>query len=459
MLCPDSPPSGQYDPAAWDVWSAGCVLFFLTAAEQVSRKLGGEVFGFFSYTAQACPLTERNQEKIAQWNKCHYAVGGCLFFDADRWGKVRPEKRGENGVPIVDRDENGHPIYPRLWRFLKRQGGMYSPDLKNLLNRMLDVDPRKRIKIEEICSHPWLQSHQAPRNYFLGPQPAPESLEKPEEKAGFMEHMRMRTAKYIESATPGKEVIPTAKMFTKEEAIERITPCLEVNLLPYKPTPSREDANLKDGVLHRISIEPLRTANPRALFTIDVFTDRWEVNWESHHLGCASLSDWHAFSHAVIDCLRDREPVPNPQKMKAIVHTGTLCDISLANPIVGTRYRKVGVDYNLCETAFTSLPEDDKKYYEVIEYVGADPVPWVATVDNPSFVVQPGVREIVEELNLINAQREVLDRASAQLMADLHCLLDRSADEDAEAVDMRHEADLFLAESAMHDAQAEAPAE
>ena len=63
-----------------------------------------------------------------------------------------------------------------------------------------------------------------------------------------------------------------------------------------------------------------------------------EVNWESHHLGCASLSDWHAFSHAVIDCLRDREPAPNPQKMKAIVHTGTLCDISLANPIVGTRY-------------------------------------------------------------------------------------------------------------------------
>ena len=70
-------------------------------------------------------------------------------------------------------------------------------------------------------------------------------------------------------------------------------------------------------------------------------------------------------------------------------------------------YRKIGVDYNLCETAFNSLPEDDKKYYEVVEYVGADPVPWVGTVDNPSFVVEPGVRDIIEELNLINAQREV----------------------------------------------------
>ena len=326
--------------ALQDVWSAGCVLFFLTAAEQVGRKLGGEVFGFFSYTAQACPLTERNQEKIKLWHKCHTAVGGCLFFEADRWGKVRPEKRGENGVPIVDRDEKGHPTYPRLWRFLERQGtatstsplgppfgsshaclvlcpfvlvfsalyhctcsvrctlpsahadrtgandarntptrwhgqststssgGMYSPELKNLLSRMLDVDPKRRIKIEDVrhrrhhfwlisgpflsccsrlyatprvavwcdllstlcpclldagvcsqfgavldyqqlqvCTHPWLQSHQAPRNYFLGPQPALTSLEKPKEKAAFMEHMRMRTAKYIEKATPGKQVL------------------------------------------------------------------------------------------------------------------------------------------------------------------------------------------------------------------------------------------------------------
>jgi len=192
----------------WPFWppshSAHPRLHPTDIQRQVCPMLHGEVP---LTQAQACPLTERNQEKIKLWNKCHYAVGGCLFFDADRWGKVKPEKRGENGVPVVDRDENGHPVYPRLWRFLERQGGMYSPDLKNLLNRMLDVDPRKRIKIEEVCSHPWLQSHQAPRNYFLGPQPAPESLEKPKDKAAFMKHMRMRTAKYIEKATPGKQVL------------------------------------------------------------------------------------------------------------------------------------------------------------------------------------------------------------------------------------------------------------
>jgi tRNA A-37 threonylcarbamoyl transferase component Bud32 len=53
-------------------------------------------------------------------------------------------------------------------------------------------------------------------------------------------------------------------------------------------------------------------------------------------------------------------------------HYKVECDISKECPITGTRYHRIGKNYDLNETEFNRLPEKDKLMYEVIIYPGAD---------------------------------------------------------------------------------------
>jgi len=73
-------------------------------------------------------------------------------------------------------------------------GGRLSHELKDLINRMFDVDPRRRMSIEEVCAHPWLQSHQA-----RGPAVPPASVETEEQRATYMAEMSRRFHTHIES--------------------------------------------------------------------------------------------------------------------------------------------------------------------------------------------------------------------------------------------------------------------
>jgi hypothetical protein len=59
---------------------------------------------------------------------------------------------------------------------------------------MFDVDPRRRMTIEEVCAHPWLQSHQA-----RGPAVPPPSVETEEQRATYMAEMSRRFHTHIES--------------------------------------------------------------------------------------------------------------------------------------------------------------------------------------------------------------------------------------------------------------------
>merc|ERR1719272_1789831 len=56
------------------------------------------------------------------------------------------------------------------------------------------------------------------------------------------------------------------------------------------------------------------------------------------------------------------------------VHFGVICDISGMSPIKGARYQMAGYDYDLCETEFNKLAEDDKTNYVVIANPGAKAV-------------------------------------------------------------------------------------
>jgi hypothetical protein len=62
------------------------------------------------------------------------------------------------------------------------------------------------------------------------------------------------------------------------------------------------------------------------------------------------------------------------------VHRHVICDGSNDNPIVGTRYHRMGEDYDLCEAEFNKLSEDAKADFEAIRRPGDVPVPYATPV-------------------------------------------------------------------------------
>jgi len=77
--------------------------------------------------------------------------------------------------------------------------------------------------------------------------------------------------------------------------------------------------------------------------------------------------------------------VPVPFKTKPAVHYGVICDGSNQNPLVGTRYHKIGHNYDLNEAEFAKLPPNEQEKYEMISRPGATPVP-VAKAKDCVFV-------------------------------------------------------------------------
>lgn len=62
------------------------------------------------------------------------------------------------------------------------------------------------------------------------------------------------------------------------------------------------------------------------------------------------------------------------------IHFGIVCDGSEMSPIIGTRYHKIGQDFDLCEAEFQKLPEEEKVKFEVIFTHGSSPVPYGSPV-------------------------------------------------------------------------------
>lgn len=58
---------------------------------------------------------------------------------------------------------------------------------------------------------------------------------------------------------------------------------------------------------------------------------------------------------------------PAEQPDGAAVHHGVVCDLSGVSPIVGTRYKKRGHNYDLCAEEFEKLPAEEKALYDAIE--------------------------------------------------------------------------------------------
>lgn len=104
-----------YNPQAFDVWSLGVILFFMVGIEALAEKNND-----FTFIA-----------------------------------KVRTKQRGYDFLDQV-RDKNGVPKNVKFWDFF---GATFptSPELKSLINAIFDQLADKRIKLDQILKHPWLQ--------------------------------------------------------------------------------------------------------------------------------------------------------------------------------------------------------------------------------------------------------------------------------------------------------------
>jgi len=75
-------------------------------------------------------------------------------------------------------------------------------------------------------------------------------------------------------------------------------------------------------------------------------------------------------------------PIPvKSLKPNQAIHFGVCCDKSNQNPLLGVRYHKIGVNYDLNEKEFSKLPTAEQKKYEMISRPGATPVPVHAAPD------------------------------------------------------------------------------
>jgi len=77
--------------------------------------------------------------------------------------------------------------------------------------------------------------------------------------------------------------------------------------------------------------------------------------------------------------------IPVPVAPAPVLHFGITCDGSNQCPLVGKRYHKIGEDYDLNETEFKKLANDEQEKYELIAFPGATPVP-AASAPNCVFV-------------------------------------------------------------------------
>ena len=135
---------GKYDPAAFDVWGAGVILFFLIAGDRLHTNIAGKKApGFQVFAHMVADKVPRDMN--------------YLFDMLSKATDIEP----------------GHdvPSHPKFWQHFQQPIAGYpdmdtSGELKDLINRILDLDPVRRITMAQILEHPWLQGDDEPDDTY-----------------------------------------------------------------------------------------------------------------------------------------------------------------------------------------------------------------------------------------------------------------------------------------------------
>eukprot|EP00039_Didymoeca_costata_P019028 m.335953 g.335953 ORF g.335953 m.335953 type:complete len:621 (-) comp17722_c0_seq1:73-1935(-) len=128
---PDVVGGQYYDPAPFDVWSAGVILFFMVAGDKILKELGGRnCFRLFEFMA-----TKNADPQFAKY-----------------YSLLSPPGVRDHGTNA--------PPHTAFWEMFGKDLDI-SDELINLLNRMFDLDPKTRITMDEVCEHDWFDEDDA----------------------------------------------------------------------------------------------------------------------------------------------------------------------------------------------------------------------------------------------------------------------------------------------------------
>eukprot|EP00040_Diaphanoeca_grandis_P005019 m.31002 g.31002 ORF g.31002 m.31002 type:complete len:687 (-) comp16379_c0_seq1:239-2299(-) len=315
-----------YDPASWDVWSAGVILLLITGADHIFSKIRGQVYKFMKIALEELePSVRPGSRDHKLWKQMRTLMGGNgLFFDTDD-ESGKPLRVTKDGVPIIERDEKtGYPIYRRFWKWMdqcdpdanipedERSHEPFSPELKSLLNRMFDVDPEQRITIEEVCAHPWLQKHQAPDDSIPGIN-GKECWETETDRATFVSEMSRRVKQYVNMNERSR--VFSGKNPTAAEVLEMVRDNIEKDMTAQqvneantrrffsKPQQSNVviEVTVKKVVSETVGAQPI----PVKIFLVEYNQGAVKVTWSNSMYGCATLAEWHEFSEGLSDSYKD----------------------------------------------------------------------------------------------------------------------------------------------------------
>jgi len=113
-----------YDPAPYDVWSTGVMLFFVVAGDHIFNLLGGKnCFRLFEFMVTPNP--------------------------DPRYAKYTKMLSKKNEIDAM----TGAPPHTNFWAMFPDFAP--SEELKDLINRFLDQDPARRISFAEVTEHEW----------------------------------------------------------------------------------------------------------------------------------------------------------------------------------------------------------------------------------------------------------------------------------------------------------------
>jgi len=113
-------------------------------------------------------------------------------------------------------------------------------------------------------------------------------------------------------------------------------------------------AEFKENIVNHLShAAPMLKSNPGMIGMMGMMGPgmmggrRGGCRWGRHRGGCG--------------------PCGHSSEDGQVRHWGITCDVTGQSPIVGVRYHKIGVDYDLCESEFLKLSEKEQTLYEKIE--------------------------------------------------------------------------------------------
>lgn len=56
----------------------------------------------------------------------------------------------------------------QIWGYSPQMPAHFSPELRDFLHKVLDKNPHKRLSLDAMMAHPWIQSHNLPGSFPTG---------------------------------------------------------------------------------------------------------------------------------------------------------------------------------------------------------------------------------------------------------------------------------------------------